>query len=188
MIRGVIVGVMAAVLIGLALRGPELGRRPLHTDEAVNAIKFRALLEQGLYRYDPEEHHGPALFYGALAWARLTGATDFDRWDEAAFRRLTVLFGAGMILLTNSCRPCALSSAATWKRPQAPLELADGSPACGCTGLWATGDLAYKQIFPSLQGLIRAEGFNLPIIGVSRTGSLDKLTESAKGSLEKTAS
>ena len=66
--------------------------------------------------------------------------------------------------------------------------MADGSPACGCTGLWATGDLAYKEIFPSLQGLIRAEGFNLPIIGVSRTGSLDKLTESAKGSLEKTAS
>jgi glucose-6-phosphate 1-dehydrogenase len=48
----------------------------------------------------------------------------------------------------------------------------------------ATGDLAYKQIFPSLQGLIRDEGFNLPIIGVSRTGSLDKLKERAKNSLE----
>ena len=28
----------------------------------------------------------------------------------------------------------------------------------------ATGDLAYKQIFPSLQRLIKDEGFNLPII------------------------
>ena len=45
----------------------------------------------------------------------------------------------------------------------------------------ATGDLAYKQIFPSLQGLIREEGFNLPIIGVSLDGSLDKLRERAKG-------
>jgi glucose-6-phosphate 1-dehydrogenase len=48
----------------------------------------------------------------------------------------------------------------------------------------ATGDLAFKKIFPSLQGLIREEGFNLPIIGVSRSGSLDKLKERAKESLE----
>ena len=48
----------------------------------------------------------------------------------------------------------------------------------------ATGDLAYKQIFPSLQGLIREEGFNLPIIGVSRSGSLEKLKERARDSLE----
>jgi glucose-6-phosphate 1-dehydrogenase len=48
----------------------------------------------------------------------------------------------------------------------------------------ATGDLAFKKIFPSLQGLIRQEGFNLPIIGVSRSGSLDKLKELARNSLE----
>jgi glucose-6-phosphate 1-dehydrogenase len=48
----------------------------------------------------------------------------------------------------------------------------------------ATGDLAFKKIFPSLQGLIRDEGFNLPIIGVSRSGSIDKLKERAKESLE----
>lgn len=48
----------------------------------------------------------------------------------------------------------------------------------------ATGDLAYKQIFPSLQELIRDEGLNVPIIGVSRSGSLDKLKERAKESLE----
>jgi glucose-6-phosphate 1-dehydrogenase len=48
----------------------------------------------------------------------------------------------------------------------------------------ATGDLAYKKIFPSLQGLVREEGFNLPIIGVSRSGSLDKLKERTRDSLE----
>ena len=51
----------------------------------------------------------------------------------------------------------------------------------------ATGDLAFKKIFPSLQGLIRDEGFNVPIIGVSRSGSLDKLKERAKESLSSTA-
>jgi glucose-6-phosphate 1-dehydrogenase len=50
----------------------------------------------------------------------------------------------------------------------------------------ATGDLAHKQIFPSLQGLIRDEGFDLPIIGVAKAGwNLDQLKARAKDSLEK---
>ena len=50
----------------------------------------------------------------------------------------------------------------------------------------ATGDLAYKQIFPALQGLIRDEGFSLPIIGVAKAGwTLDQLKARAKDSLEK---
>jgi glucose-6-phosphate 1-dehydrogenase len=49
----------------------------------------------------------------------------------------------------------------------------------------ATGDLAYKQIFPSLQGLIRDEGLNVPIIGVAKSGwSIDQLRARAKDSLE----
>ncbi|WP_263353210.1 glucose-6-phosphate dehydrogenase [Acidicapsa acidisoli] len=48
----------------------------------------------------------------------------------------------------------------------------------------ATGDLAYKQIFPALHGLIRDEGFNLPIIGVAKAGwNLDQLKARAKDSL-----
>ncbi|MGH9590345.1 MAG: glucose-6-phosphate dehydrogenase, partial [Terracidiphilus sp.] len=50
----------------------------------------------------------------------------------------------------------------------------------------ATGDLAYKQIFPALQGLIRDEAFDLPIIGVAKAGwTLDQLKDRAKESLEK---
>ena len=45
----------------------------------------------------------------------------------------------------------------------------------------ATGDLAWKQIFPALQGLIRQEGFNIPIIGVAKAGwNLDQLKARAK--------
>lgn len=48
----------------------------------------------------------------------------------------------------------------------------------------ATGDLAYKQIFPALQGLIRDEGLDAPIIGVAKAGwTLDLLKERAKESL-----
>jgi glucose-6-phosphate 1-dehydrogenase len=47
----------------------------------------------------------------------------------------------------------------------------------------ATGDLAFKQIFPALLGLIRDEGFDLPIIGVARSGDLAALRERARQSL-----
>jgi glucose-6-phosphate 1-dehydrogenase len=47
----------------------------------------------------------------------------------------------------------------------------------------ATGDLAYKQIFPALADLIRDEGFDLPIIGVARSGDLESLKERARRSL-----
>ena len=48
----------------------------------------------------------------------------------------------------------------------------------------ATGDLAFKQIFPALQGLIRDGGFNMPIIGVARSGDLDTLRDRAGRSVE----
>ncbi len=34
----------------------------------------------------------------------------------------------------------------------------------------ATGDLAYKRIFPALHSLIRRRGFDIPVIGVARSG------------------
>ncbi len=47
-----------------------------------------------------------------------------------------------------------------------------------------TGDLAYKQIFASLLGLVRDEGLNVPIIGVAKAGwSLEQLKARAKDSL-----
>ncbi len=50
----------------------------------------------------------------------------------------------------------------------------------------ATGDLAYKQIFPALQALVRNEGWELPIIGVAKAGwTLDQLRARAIDSLEK---
>jgi glucose-6-phosphate 1-dehydrogenase len=48
----------------------------------------------------------------------------------------------------------------------------------------ATGDLAYKQIFPALQGLVGDEGLDVPIIGVAKAGwTLDHLKARAKESL-----
>jgi len=49
----------------------------------------------------------------------------------------------------------------------------------------ATGDLAYKKIFPALQALIRHGELDIPIVGVARAGwTLDKLRQRARDSLE----
>lgn len=49
----------------------------------------------------------------------------------------------------------------------------------------ATGDLAYKKIFPALQAMIRSGDLDLPIIGMARaSGTLDMLRERARDSLE----
>ncbi len=50
----------------------------------------------------------------------------------------------------------------------------------------ATGDLAYKKIFPSLQAMIKRGSLNVPVIGVAKAGwNLEQLKERAKDSLEK---
>jgi len=49
----------------------------------------------------------------------------------------------------------------------------------------ATGDLAYKKIFPALQALIRRGELDMPIIGMGRSGwTLDKLRARARNSLQ----
>ncbi len=49
----------------------------------------------------------------------------------------------------------------------------------------ATGDLAYKKIFPALQAMIRSGHLTVPVIGVAGAGcDLDRFRERARASLE----
>lgn len=49
----------------------------------------------------------------------------------------------------------------------------------------ATGDLAYKKIFPALYAMSRRGGLNIPIVGMARAGwNLDKLKERARDSIQ----
>jgi glucose-6-phosphate 1-dehydrogenase len=50
----------------------------------------------------------------------------------------------------------------------------------------ATGDLAYKKIFPALQGMIMRGHLNVPVIGVAKSGwNLEQFRARAHDSLEK---
>src|SRR5712671_3955178 len=50
----------------------------------------------------------------------------------------------------------------------------------------ATGDLAYKKIFPALQAMVRRGHLNVPVIGVAKAGwSLEQFKARARDSVEK---
>lgn len=87
---------LAALVIALVLRLPDLGVRPMHGDEAVHAFKFAELWERGVYRYDPNEYHGPTLYYAALPIVWLRGRQHLGDMQEADFRLATALIGAAM--------------------------------------------------------------------------------------------
>jgi glucose-6-phosphate 1-dehydrogenase len=57
-------------------------------------------------------------------------------------------------------------------------------PSDALVFLGATGDLAYKQIFPALQALVTRHNLNIPIVGVAKAGwNLDQLKQRARDSI-----
>ncbi|HEY8741919.1 MAG TPA: glucose-6-phosphate dehydrogenase, partial [Chloroflexota bacterium] len=58
------------------------------------------------------------------------------------------------------------------------------APAGALVFFGATGDLAYKQIFPALQAMVRRGTLAVPVIGVAKAGwTIDQLRERAHASL-----
>ena len=62
----------------------------------------------------------------------------------------------------------------------------NNSPSDALVFFGATGDLAYKKIFPALQSMIKRDHLDVPVIGVAKAGwSLEKFRARAQDSLEK---
>ena len=97
--------VAAAFAGGVALRVARLDVRPMHHDEANQAVKFGALLERGEYRYDAHDHHGPTLYYLTLPAAWLRGQHTLASLDERTLRAVPVAFGMATILLLPLLAP-----------------------------------------------------------------------------------
>jgi uncharacterized protein (TIGR03663 family) len=96
---GAAIVVAIALAAGLSLRLARLDARPMHHDEANQAIKFGALLERGDYVYDAFDHHGPTLYYLTLPVAWLRGQATLASLDEWTLRIVPVAFGAATLLL-----------------------------------------------------------------------------------------
>lgn len=90
---------LLAIAGALALRLPRLDTRPLHNDEAVNAVKVNELWQHGRYAYDPHEYHGPTLHYFSLPFFWLSGVRSSDQLTDTQLRLAPVACGVGLILL-----------------------------------------------------------------------------------------
>ncbi len=82
----------------LCFRLYEPGNRAFHGDEAVHAFKFLDLWQKGEYKYDPNEYHGPTLYYAALPSVWLHHRHTFAETREADYRLPIIVFGAAMLL------------------------------------------------------------------------------------------
>ena len=88
---------LSNLAIAFFSRLTQLEARPMHGDEANQAVKAGALLDEGFYRYDPLDHHGPTLYYFSLVSARLFGQRTFIDTSERTFRVVPALFGIGVV-------------------------------------------------------------------------------------------
>ena len=95
--------VIGIVLIATILRLYDLDLVPLHHDEGVNGNFLVRLVREGMYRYDPENYHGPTLYYfsAVIPWITklLFGSAARDHYGLTTFtiRLIPVLFGIGTI-------------------------------------------------------------------------------------------
>ena len=86
---GPISWILAAALIVLLagqLRLRDLGHRPMHTDEAVHAVKLGELLQTRTYVYNPVDYHGPTLYFLTLPVCFATGHTSLESLTEPLLR------------------------------------------------------------------------------------------------------
>jgi uncharacterized protein (TIGR03663 family) len=89
-----VLGVLAA--FAFALRVHDLSARPMHTDEAVQAVILGRLVDDSVYRYDPTEYHGPSLHYAARAVAAAAGQRASVELTATVLRLVSVLCGVGL--------------------------------------------------------------------------------------------
>lgn len=96
---------LAILVVGAFLRLYNLGLVPLHHDEGVNGNFLVTLVREGKYTYNPENYHGPTLYFfsAVIPWiARFLGGKAFgENYGLTTFniRFVTAAFGIGTIWL-----------------------------------------------------------------------------------------
>lgn len=88
----------AIIAIAAFIRLYALELKPMHHDEGVNGFFITNLVRQGVYRYDPTNFHGPALYYLTLPSLALFGLNTF------AVRFAVALFGVATVWLILKLR------------------------------------------------------------------------------------
>lgn len=86
-----LIGSIVILIIAASLRLYHLDLVPFHHDEGVNGFFLTRLYRENYYHYDPQNYHGPTLYYFALSSTFIFGLTSFAvRFVTAAFGTATV--------------------------------------------------------------------------------------------------
>lgn len=83
----------AITIVATVLRFLWLTLKPLHHDEGVNGFFLTNLFRDGIYKYDPENYHGPTLYYISLAFTKAFGL------ETVPIRASVAVFGVLMVIL-----------------------------------------------------------------------------------------
>jgi uncharacterized protein (TIGR03663 family) len=101
----------AIMIVGAFLRLYDLNLVPLHHDEGVNGNFLIQLVSDNFYRYDPQNYHGPTLYYFAalIPWISkfLFGISFAETYGLSTFtiRFVTAAFGIATVWLVLTLRP-----------------------------------------------------------------------------------
>ena len=112
--RIIAIALLVLTAAAFAFRIPFLSERPFHGDEANPAYKFGVLLETGEYAYDPNEHHGPTLYYATLPVAWIMGQHAFADTADFTYRIVPTVFGTALVLVLFLFRDGMRPSALLW--------------------------------------------------------------------------
>jgi uncharacterized protein (TIGR03663 family) len=105
-----IISVIVVLAIAAFLRFYDLDLVPLHHDEGVNGNFLNRLVREGDYNYNPENYHGPTLYYFAALFPRIlrllfgVQAQNSYGLTTAAIRFIPALFGLATVWLIFSLR------------------------------------------------------------------------------------
>jgi len=108
--RSWLISATAILIVGAFLRLVKLTLVPLHHDEGVNGNFLLSLVRDNHYVYDPQNYHGPTLYYFAaiIPWIVrfFGGKAAGDKYGLTTFniRLTTVVFGIGTIWLALCLR------------------------------------------------------------------------------------
>ena len=105
-----LIAMIAILAIAAFLRFYDLDLVPLHHDEGVNGNFLKTLIREGKYQYNPENYHGPTLYYFAALFPRVlrlifgVQAQNNYGLTTTAIRVIPAIFGVATVWLVFSLR------------------------------------------------------------------------------------
>ena len=88
-----------SIILGFSLRINDLGSRPMHTDEAIQAWRLGSMIEGEGFNYRPDDGHGPVLLFLSMPAVWIKSINNYQELNEVILRSVTAIVGTLLILV-----------------------------------------------------------------------------------------